>query len=286
MLRGKNFSSNYIIHESKNGIEYLKFSALEKYSDKINHCITLRYGGISQFPVDSLNFRIAGNDKKENVIKNLKRVCSVIQVPYESIFKAKQAHTDNILNVTDDIKYEYKFENVSSKEYDGYICNEKNIATLVTTADCNPIIIYDPKQNVYANVHSGWKGTIKKIYMKAAKIMHEDYFSNYSDMIVCIGPSIKKCCFSSEDENFKKIFTNIWKEENKYIYYEKNLKRFHIDLGYVIKSDLLELGIKSENIINPNICTKCNSKEFFSYREATNNNYSDYGTMATIVNLK
>ena len=168
---------------------------------------------------------------------------------------------------------------------DGYICNEKNIATLVTTADCNPIIIYDFKKNIYANVHSGWKGTIKQIYLKAAKLMNEKFGCNFEDMIVCVGPSIKKCCFSSEDESFKKKFTDVWKYENEYIYYEENSKRFHIDLGYVIKKDLINLGVKEENIIIPDICTKCNCDMFFSYREATNKKYSDYGTMATIVTL-
>ena len=183
------------------------------------------------------------------------------------------------------MKEKYNFLKLSDEEPDGYICNEKNIATLVTTADCNPIIIYDFKKNIYANVHSGWKGTIKQIYLKAAKLMNEKFGCNFEDMIVCVGPSIKKCCFSSEDESFKKKFTDVWKYENEYIYYEENSKRFHIDLGYVIKKDLINLGVKEENIIIPDICTKCNCDMFFSYREATNKKYSDYGTMATIVTL-
>ena len=119
---------------------------------------------------------------------------------------------------------------MSSEEYDGYITKEKNIATLITTADCNPIIIYDTKKNIIANVHSGWAGTIKKISLKAVKLLQEKFNSNLEDLIVCIGPSIRKCCFSSEDQNFKKKFTDIWNFEEKYMYYEENMKRFHVDL--------------------------------------------------------
>ena len=281
----KDFTSDDILHVKHGNLEYLKFKALEKYSDKINHIITLRHGGFSNFPFDTLNFRTAGKDKFENVTKNLELVCKEIGISKDNVYKGKQSHTDNILIINQLNKEKYNFFNLSNEEIDAYVCNKPNIATLVTTADCNPIIIYDFENNIYANIHSGWKGTIKQIYLKAARLMHEMFNSSYSNMIVCVGPSIKKCCFSSEDENFKKQFTDVWQDEKEYIYYEKDLKRFHIDLGFVIKKDLMSLGIKKENIIIPDICTKCNCDSFFSYRDATQNGYEDYGTMATIVTL-
>ena len=67
------------------------------------------------------------------------------------------------------------------------------------------------------------------------------------------------------------------------MFYEDNLKRFHIDLVYLIKKDLEKLGVK--NIIDSNICTVCNSNDFFSYRSATKNKQKNYGLMATIVSL-
>ena len=285
MNNNTNFTSKDILHLKCGQIEYLQFNKLNEYNDKIKHLITLRHGGVSKFPYETLNFRLAGNDKKENVIKNLELVSNILNVSPDNVYKGSQAHTDNILIIDNNNKKEYSFESVSKIQVDGYICKDKNIATLVTTADCNPIIIYDKEKNIYANIHSGWKGTIKKIYLKAVKIMHEKFNSKYEDLIVCVGPSIKSCCFSSEDENFKKLFTNVWSDEEKYIYYEENSNRFHIDLAYVIKKDCLDLGIKEENIVIPNICTKCNTNSFFSYREATQKGYDDYGTMATIISI-
>lgn len=279
------FSDKDILHVKKENIEYLQFKILNKYSDNFKHLITLRYGGVSKFPVDSLNFRLVGKDKKDNVLKNLEKVANVMNISKNDVYKGSQAHTDNILIIDNNNKNKYQFENISKEKIDGYICKEKNIATLVTTADCNPIIIYDKEKNIYANIHSGWMGTIKQIYLKAVRIMHDKFNCNYKDLIVCIGPSIKKCCFTSEDENFKNNFTNIWKNEKEYIYYEENSKRFHIDLSYVIKQDLLKIGIKDENIVIPNICTRCNTSSFFSYRESTQKGYDDYGTMATITYL-
>jgi hypothetical protein len=68
--------------------------------------------------------------------------------------------------------------------------------------------------------------------------MQERFGTKPQEVIVCVGPAIKACCFSSEETSFKKQFTDLWNDEEKYIYYEKeNSKRFHIDLSYVIKKD-------------------------------------------------
>lgn len=281
----KDYTDKNVTLIKKGDVYYLQFNILNKYSDSLRHCITLRYGGVSDFPVSSLNFRVAGKDKVENVTKNVQIISSKVGFDKNNIFKAKQNHTDNILILDNENKEKYHFDSFSNEEYDGYITNNKNIAILVTTADCNPIIIYDIKKNIVANIHSGWAGTIKKIYLKAVKILQSKFNSNLEDLVVCIGPSIRSCCFSSEEESFKKKFTSIWENEKEYIYYEESSNRFHIDLVYVIKKDLQEYGIKKENIVDCNICTMCNSDDFFSYRIATKEKYDDYGLMATITEL-
>lgn len=277
----KDYTNQNIEMVRKGEVCYLTFKILKPYENKIRHAITLRHGGVSKYPIASLSFR----DTKENILKNVEIVCKEIGFRKENIYKAKQNHTDHILVLDEKNKERFHISNGSTDEYDGYITKEKNIATLVTTADCNPIIIYDKKQNIVANVHSGWKGTLKRIYLKAIDILLQKFHSQIEDLIVCIGPSIRKCCFSSEDELFKNQFVKNWKEETEYIFYEENGKRFHIDLVYVIKKDLLQKGILEENISDANICTMCHHEDFFSYRVATREKYENYGLMATIVEL-
>ncbi len=278
----KNYTNDNILHVKDGSLEYLQFKILNSYG--IKHCITLRHGGFSKNELNSLNFRLSGTDIKENVLKNLCVVCNSLKINSENVYKAVQAHTDKILVIDNDNKDSYKYgtDDVDFN-YDAYIVKDKNIATLITTADCNPIIIYDPINNIIANVHSGWKGTVKKICIKTCEKMINEFSSNAKDLIVCIGPSIRKCCFSSEEENFKKIFTDVWEKEDEYMYYENDNKRFHIDLVYLIKKDLEKIGVN--NIIIADICTVCNSDDFFSYRVATKNKQKDYGLMGTIVSL-
>ena len=210
------FSNEQVTHVKNDKVEYLTFKALEKYNDKIIAAVTLRHGGVSNDVFESLNFRMAGTDKKENVIENLNIICDKLNLNPNEVYKARQDHTDNIIYLTDEKKEEYNFKNVNNEPVDGYVTGS-GITTLVTTADCNAIIIYDTKNNKVANVHSGWKGTTKRIYIKAIEKMKELFGTNPQDLIVCVSPSVLKCCFSSEDESFKKIFTDIWDYEKEYI---------------------------------------------------------------------
>lgn len=280
----KDFTSNDILHINNNGVEYIQFRILNKYKDKLTHAFALRNGGVSEGIYSSLNFRILGRDKKENIIKNLEILCSRLNIDSKKIYKAKQDHTDKILIVDSKNKDKYKFEDINMENYDGYITYEKDVATLITTADCNPIIIYDPVKNIVANVHSGWKGTVKQIYLNAVSIMNEKFGSKYEDMIVCIGPSINKCCWVSSDEKLKEMFIKIWPYENEYIE-TKSDGEFHVDFPYVIKKDLVSKGVKDENIVLSDICTSCNTDICFSYRKMKKMGYDDYATMATVVTL-
>lgn len=285
MEKRVNFSNKEVTHVNSGKLQYLTFNALEKYKDKIIACVTLKHGGVSKGLYNSLNFRLTDGDKRENVLENLNIICNELKINPKEVYKAKQDHTDNILYITKENKEIYAFDLENSEKVDGYISG-RGITTLVTTADCNAIIIYDSKNNKVANIHSGWKGTTKRVYLKAIEKMKEIFKTNPEDLIICVSPSVLKCCFSSEDENFKKIFTDIWPCEKEYITINKeNPLRFHIDLPYVITKDLIEIGVKRENIHFAGICTCCNNENFFSYRSKTQKQEADYGCMATIVKL-
>src|SRR3989304_5941460 len=66
----------------------------------------------------------------------------------------KQVHEDGIMKVN-------KFGNCG--ESDALITTTKNLGLAISSADCPAIFIYDSGIKVIAAVHSGRKGTIKKI---------------------------------------------------------------------------------------------------------------------------
>ena len=275
------YDSQEIVHIKDGNLEYIQFKVLNDLN--LKHCITLRHGGLSSGEYSTLNFRTLGQDTLENVLGNLEKVRN--SVGFSDVHKACQAHTDKVLVINKENEKEYEFSKLSKEEYDGYIVDKPSIATLITTADCNPIIIYDKDKNVVANVHAGWKGVINRIYINAIKLMQEKYESKVEDLVICIGPSIRKCCFTSQEEAFKEKFTSVFEYAEDYLEYEEDKVTFHIDLIKILKHEFKNVGVDESQIHVAPICTRCSIDDFFSYRYAVQNKFKDYGTMATIVEL-
>ena len=74
-------------------------------------------------------------------------------------------------------------------------------------------------------------------------------------------------------------------DENNYITKDED-GTYHFDLIHVISNDLVNIGVKKENIKVADICTACNEIDFYSYRKAKQRKDKDYATFATIVGLK
>ncbi|MEG2460087.1 MAG: peptidoglycan editing factor PgeF, partial [Clostridia bacterium] len=282
-IKVKKYESDIIVHKSKSNIEFIQFKKLLEYKE-IEHAFFLRHGGKSKDIYSTLNFRVRGKDKAENVYENLNKICNVLNLERKKVVKGLQAHTDRNICIDINNYKEYIFEKNSEEEFDGMITNEKKIPLIITTADCTPIIFLDPVNKCIANVHSGWKGTVKQIYLKTCKLMNEKYNTNYKDIICCIGPCIRKCCWTTKDRDLiENQILSIWPNEKKYI--QKVDEIYHVDFINCIKEDLIKLGLKSENILDANICTCCNNEDFFSFRKTTMKEEKDYGTQASIVQI-
>ena len=74
---------------------------------------------------------------------------------------------------------------------DAIITNQPNIALGILTADCAPILFYDPKINMIAAAHAGWRGAYKQITKKIIKFYIKKG-SNINNLQVSIGPCIAR----------------------------------------------------------------------------------------------
>lgn len=152
---------------------------------------------------------------------------------------------------------------------DALTTKKKEKILSLTFADCTPIYLFDKNQKVIANIHSGWKGTVKKIAKKSVKFMKEKYSSNPEDIICVIGPTIRKCHFEVQ-QDVRDIFYNEFeymKNIDDIIKYNKETKSYFIDTVEINKNLLQEEGIPEENIIDSNVCTYCNSNIIHSHRK-------------------
>lgn len=266
-------SNDVVIHKKIEEIEILQFRKLLEFKN-IKHAYALK----------PLDFR---RHEETSKFYEYKKLLEILNIKPETLLKVEQMHTDNILKITakenknePDIYLEY-LENK-----DAAITNKKEITLATTNADCILLMFYDTKKNVIANVHSGWRGTFKKISQKTIKNMKEDYNCNPEDILCFICPSIRMCHFEvDEDVKIKceEIF-NYTKKINEIIKIGRivdGVQKYNIDTVLINKIILEEEGIKKENIYDSNICSMCNSKMVHSRRVEG----VDYGVGTAVIEI-
>ena len=239
-------SNENIIHIKNNGIEYIQFRRLLEYRNKLSHCYTLKPIDIKQKCKDDDDY---------------KKICRCLDLDFNNIVMPNQTHTSNVGTVYNTSKSE-DFENT-----DGLVTNLKNKVLVACFADCTSLFFYDPVKNAIGNIHSGWRGTVKKIGEVAIKELVKNYGTNPADLICCIGPTIRSCHFEVEDDvkelfeeqfNDKSIVSSAGSKDGK--------NKYHIDAVKAITEMLVNNGLKAENIIDSKICTVCHNDILHSYR--------------------
>ena len=238
----------------------------------IKHGFFNRAGGVSKGIYKSLNCGLGSNDNINNIRKNIDRVCKIIGCNKNNLILMSQIHSNIVHKVT-------KIPNKKLKG-DSLVTNRKGIALGILTADCAPILIYDPVNNLIGAVHAGWRGAYKKIVSNTLK-KFKFKGSNFKDLIVVIGPCISKKNYEVKRGFFNKFITN--EQSNKKFFNYKNNKMY-FSLSDYIKQNFLNLGVKNVEIIKKD--TYKTSDNFFSARKSLKNKLNDYGRNISVIMIK
>lgn len=238
-----------IISLGDNMIEYDKYYQFERLNEykNISHLFTKK-------DID-FNRKVKTVEELDQQFNEIK---DILGVDFDIVFPI-QKHT-NIVKKVDESNIHDDFESV-----DGTITNLKNVALVVSAADCQSILLYDKNKNVIGNIHSGWKGTLGRIIKNAIDLMVKEYNSDVNDIEAYICPSILKCCFEV-DLDVADLFIKEFKDIDINSLITKKGDKYYIDTVGINKEVLLNLGLKEENIIESNICSKCNSDKVHSHR--------------------
>ena len=245
-------------------------------TNMVKHCFTTRHGGVSEGCFESMNLRLSSGDSMDNILKNYSIIAKELGINEKKLVLSKQVHEAKVVDVTskhfgNGIYKENEFESA-----DALVTNEVGVPLVTFYADCVPVFLLDTKRRVLALVHSGWKGTVLEISKRTISHMREKYYTNPSDVIAAIGPSISKCHFEVGEE-----VCSVFREKFGEKWIATGYKKPHIDLQGCVKEQLLLAGVKEENITVSGICTYCD-ENFFSHRRMGN----DRGSMAAYICLK
>jgi len=169
-----------------------------------------------------------------------------------------QTHSSNVF-VVDSYK-SIGWKERTDIEADATITNLKGVVLTILTADCTPILLYEPDKKVIGAIHSGWRGTKKGIIKNCIKEMVNHYSISPENLIVGMAPSIRGCCYEVGDEVIAEFLDFPQAISKRY-------GNYYLDLVTVCKAQLLNLGVEEKNIEISQICTSCSSDRFFSYRK-------------------
>lgn len=243
--------NDVVVFGEKYGLKYMQFRKLLELG--ITHLYTLKSDGV--------DFATGGplEEKSYNLL------AKVLDIPREKIIIPKQTHTDCVKCVDENTK------NEDLKFTDGTITGKSGLALTTKNADCILLSFYDPVKKVISNVHSGWRGTYKKISEKAVVKMINNYGCKPEDIYCFIYPSIRVDHFEV-DEDVMELGKDIFGFTNRTDEFIKTGKvvdgkqKYNIDTVLINKILLEKLGLKEEKIIDCEICSLCNKDEIASAR--------------------
>ncbi|MCC8123556.1 MAG: peptidoglycan editing factor PgeF [Oscillospiraceae bacterium] len=230
----------------------------------VAHAFSTRMGGVSEGMYSSLNLGANRGDDPKHVRENYRRFCAALGVQPERLVFSRQVHADGVRTVTcADIGKGLDRE--IDYEADALMTDIPGIVLTVFTADCLPILLYDPVRRAVAAVHAGWRGTALDIAGRAAARMGEVYGSDPKDILAAVGPCIAKCCFETGADVPNAMTEVLGSAALPYIA-SQPAGKFHVDLKGINTCLLERAGLQAAHISISNACTSCRPDEFWSHR--------------------
>lgn len=242
------------------------------------HAFTTRFGGVSSGIYATLNLGQNLGDDPRSVQRNYEILGSALGFEPARLVFSRQVHGTDVRVVTNEDMLS-PFETIPY-EADGLITAEKNVPLIIVTADCVPILLFDPVGCAIGAVHAGWRGTVQDIAGKAVRKMARSFGSNPTDIRAAIGPCISMCCFETGDD-VKVAASHVLGGETSQFIVPRG-EKFMIDLKGINSLLLERAGLKAENIdISPE-CTSCLCDKYWSHR-VTN---GLRGSQASVIMMK
>ncbi|MBR2937927.1 MAG: peptidoglycan editing factor PgeF [Oscillospiraceae bacterium] len=239
-----------------NSLEYL---AAENIA--VPHGFTTRFGGLSEGYLDSLNIGMHRGDSPENVAENYRRLADAMGFSPEKLVLANQTHSDIVRVVTE----KDCLGSLSHRDYpecDALVTNTAGLALVVFTADCTPILFYDPITGAVGAAHAGWRGTANGIAAKTVDAMVTAFGCRREHIRAAIGPNIGPCCFETDGDVPAAMLDAFGQEADGYI--RQKGEKYFVDLKGLNALWLRRSGVTDIAIAAG--CTCCAPHRFWSHR--------------------
>ena len=248
-----------LVHSSR-GIPIHRFARIARFSEVL-HFVAGRRGGVSEPPFASLNLSFRVGDLPSNVIENRNRLAASLGVPVGRFVFARLVHGADVLQIDETICDQNSTEAPAAA--DALITSTPGIMLSIVTADCVPLLFYDPTRQAIGIAHAGRLGTLLGMAEHVVQSMRSAFDTEPSDVLVGIGPSIGPESYD---------VTEATALEARAIFHDESVARrgtdgrWYLDLWSCNQRQLVASGVLPEHIEHSGVSTRLSDAEFFSER--------------------
>ena len=253
-----------IIEHNKNGLVYLTADGFEA-AGGVAHGFSTRLGGVSEGIYATLNLGMNRGDAPDRVRENYRRFCAAIGAEREGLVFSSQVHGDGVRTVTS-ADLGKGLEQTVDYEADALITDVPGAVLTVFSADCLPILLYDPVRRAVGAVHAGWRGTASGIAARAVQAMVRLYGCAPRDILAAIGPGIGPCCFETHDDVPSAMVQRLGEDILSHCAPLAHGK-FSVDLKGIIHWQLTQAGLADGHVDTLSLCTACHPELYWSHRK-------------------
>lgn len=218
-------------------------------SPHVRSIITQRHSGHSRPPFDSFNLSDQVGDTPQHVALNRKQLITHTGMKSPPLWLNQKMHSNQVVHTQ-----HYHPTN----PLDGLWTDQLDTVITILSADCLPILFYQPRTQCIAGCHAGWRGLAQNIIQKTLEKLPDDP----EHTVAWIGPGIGHDHYCVDAWVAKALYASIHTAAPS----EKKQK---IDLKAIARKQLQQQNITQ--IMIDSRCTLTAQKELFSHRGAENN---------------
>lgn len=253
--------------KSANQLRWFEFEIFTGMN--LKHGVFTRHGGVSEFPLKSLNLGGTVGDLKEHVIENKRRLLDAADLEFDSVFDGWQVHSTDYIRVN-----KPRHADQPHPKADILVTDVPGITLMMRFADCVPIMAYDPCRHVAGIAHAGWKGTTMDVAGHLVQALSSEYDSEPNDILTAIGPSICQEHYQVGMEVVDATRKVLGSDADIVLSWKDN--RPHLDLWKTNQILLRRAGVKRIELAQ--LCTVCHNEDWFSHR-AENGHTGRFGAV-------
>ena len=232
---------------------------------------TTRHGGASKGNYGELNINPYCGDAPAAITANRQALCRALNLEDSHLILPHQVHDIECLEVTEDVLHaspEQRQQLLEGK--DALMTSLSRLCIGVSTADCIPVLLYDPRHHAKAAIHAGWRGTVSRIVNETFRKMQRHYGTLPEDTLAVIGPGISLKNFEVGQEvydDFAAHGFDMSRIARKFpCKNDSGQEKWHINLPLCNQLQLESAGVPRSHIQQSGICTYDHDTDFFSAR--------------------